>query len=295
MATKSKYVYNANGVDFTIYKVEKPTKSGPKTYWLLEDFSTGTRRTLNNVSREAAERRADGIRAAMVKGQAHRLLLSNGQWQDVCIAVEILRSANMAESLGSATRSWVECVTILDGRATLRDAVKFFVGHNYGKGHQLKTIRFDEAAGLYHAFKVADGKSESHCGNIFSRLKRLGSKLPTGVLLDNLTAGQLENAVVSLGLSPKTRNEYKIVLGNLYAWAGKQNPPFVPKGFNPGKEMERCKVKHGEVEFLDVKALKLILSALPAKRSDLLPLVVMVCFAGLRPSEAVRVEWKEVG
>ena len=84
MAEPTKFVYNADGVDFTIYEVEKPSKSGPKTYWLLEDSSTGKRRTLNNVSKEAAECRADQIRAAMVKGQAHRLLLSNGQWQDVC-------------------------------------------------------------------------------------------------------------------------------------------------------------------------------------------------------------------
>lgn len=132
MAEKSKYVYNANGVVFTIYKVEKPAKAGPKTYWLLEDCSTGKRRTLNNVSREAAERRADQIRAAMVKGQAHRMLLSNGQWQDVCIAVEVLRSTNRPESLGAAIRSWVECVTFLDGRATLWDAVRFFVARNGG-------------------------------------------------------------------------------------------------------------------------------------------------------------------
>jgi hypothetical protein len=59
--------------------------------------------------------------------------------------------------------------------------------------------------------------------------------------------------------------------------------------------MERCNVKHGDVDFLHVKELKTILIALPAKRPDLLPLVVLVCFAGLRPSEAVRVEWSEVG
>ena len=86
MVKRTKFVYDADGVPFTIYRSDKPTKSGHKTYWLLEDFSTGKRRTLNNVSKEAAERRADQIRAAMVKGQAHRLLLSNGQWQDVCMA-----------------------------------------------------------------------------------------------------------------------------------------------------------------------------------------------------------------
>ena len=207
-------IYNADGVNFTIYKT---TKAG-QTYWLLVDKSTGRRRLLNHPSRKAAERRADQIRDAMVKGQAHRMLLSNGQWQDVCMAVEVLRSAQTAESLGSAVRSWVECVALLNGRATLLDVVKFYLANHRGNGPQPKTIRFDEAAKLYHSFKVADGKSVSHCDNIQSRVNRLAKALPTGVLLDDLTSGQLEQVVVSFGLRPKTRNEYKILLGNLYTW-----------------------------------------------------------------------------
>lgn len=292
---KQRIVYNADGVDFTIYKTTKLTKFGPKDYWLLVDYSTGKRRLLNNPTRIAAERRADQIRAAMVKGQAHRMLLSNGQWQDVCLALEVLRSTQTGESLHTAIRSWAECEAMLSGRATLFDVVRYYLAHHHGNGPKPTRARFDEAAKLYHAYKVADGKSASHCDNIQSRLNRLTKKLPAGLMLDEPTAGQLEQAVLTLGLSAKTRNEYKITLGNLYTWAGKQNPPMVPKGFNPGKEMERCKVKHGDVEFLSVTELKKILVKLPTKRPDLLPLVVLVCFAGLRPSEATRIEWSDIG
>lgn len=218
MAEQTKFVYNADGVSFVIYKSVKPSKSGPKTYWLLEDESTGKRRTLNNVSREAAERRADQIRAASIKGKAHQLLLTHGQWQEVCVALEALSRAKSIESVGSVVRLWLECTMMLGDRATPLDAVKFYLAHYKGNGPQPKPIRFDEAAQRYHAFKVADGKSASHCGNIQSRLNRLAETLPAGVLLDDLTAGQLEQAVVSLGLRPKTRNEYKITLGNLYTW-----------------------------------------------------------------------------
>lgn len=295
MAKKSKYVYDADGVPFTIYASDKPTKAGRKTYWLLEDFSTGKRRTLNNVSREAAERRADEIRGAMVKGQAHRLLLSNGQWQDVCIALDVLRSSRMGVSLSEVIRVWLDCMLRLNGRANLMDVVKSWLAQNGGKGPQPTPTRFDEGAKNYHAFKVAEGKSESHCGNILSRLNRLVAQLPNGVLADQLTAGQLENIVVGFGLSPKTRNEYKVLLTNFFTWAGKQNPPLVAKGFNPAKEMQRYRVVHSDAEFLHVNQLKLILLALPPKRPDLLPLVVLVCFAGLRPSEAARLEWGEIG
>ena len=43
MANQQKTVYNASGVDFTIYSTTKPSSAGPKTYWLLEDYSTGKR------------------------------------------------------------------------------------------------------------------------------------------------------------------------------------------------------------------------------------------------------------
>ncbi len=288
-------VYNADGVEFTIYKATKSTKSGPKDYWLLEDYSTGKRRLLNNPTRKAAECRADEIRDAMVKGQAQRALLSNGQWQDVCVAVEILRSAQTCESLGSAIRSWVECVTLLNGKATPFDAVKFYLANHRGDGPAPKRTRFDEAANRFHEFKVASGISESHSENLLSRLNRVSGALPVGMMLDEPTAGQLEQVVVGFGLSPKTRNEYRTILGSLYTWAAKQNPLLVPKGFNPGKEMEKLSVKHGDAEYLHVADLKTIMARLPGKRPDLIPLVALVCFSGLRPCEASRVEWGEVG
>ena len=181
------------------------------------------------------------------------------------MAVEVLRSAQTAESLGSAVRSWVECAALLNGRATLLDAVKFYLANHRGNGPQPKPIHFDEAAKLYHSFKVADGKSVSCCRNIQCRMNRLTKALPTGVLLDDLTAGQLEQEILKFGLAPKTRNEYRIMLSNFYKWARKQNPPFVPKGCNPASDMERYDVKHHDVEFLRVAELKKILASLPAK------------------------------
>jgi integrase len=295
MSEQTKFVYSANGVPFTIYKSVKPTKSGPKAYWLLEDFSTGKRRTLNNVSKQAAERRADRIREAMVKGRGQWGLFTNGELQDVGMAMEVLRSTQTGESLYTAIRLWAECEAMLNGKATLFDTVKFYLAHHQGNRPAPKRTRFDEAAKRFHEFKVASGISESHSDNLLSRLNRVSGALPDGMMLDEPTAGQLEQVVVGFGLSPKTRNEYITIIGSLYTWAAKQNPPIVPKSFNPGKEMEKFSVKHGDVDFLRVTDLKKMLARLPEKRPDLVPLVVLVCFSGLRPCEAARLEWNEVG
>jgi hypothetical protein len=221
MAKQNKSVYDAGGVEFTIYETIKFTNSGPTRYWLLEDYSTGKRRLLNNKTKMAAQQRAKKIRSAMVKGQASRMSLSNGQWQDVCIALEIVRGALTGDSLASAIRSWAECITILGCNGTLLDAVNFYVVKHNPAGPKLKPTRLAEAAEFYHAFKVKSGVSATHCANIRCRLARLGKALPADVGLGDLTPGQLDTAVLALNIGQKTRNEYRLILSNLYDWAAK--------------------------------------------------------------------------
>jgi integrase len=295
MAKQNKIVYDANGVEFTVYETVKSTKAGLTRYWLLEDYSSGKRRLLSNKTKKAAEERADKIRAAMVKGQASRMALNNGEWQDVCMALEIVKSVPRNLSLAAAVGEWGTCIGVLDGKATLLEAVRFYLSHRKDEGPPFKPTRLADAAPRYHESKVAAGKSKSHCKNISSRLGRLEIALPNNVKLDELTAGQLDAALLTLNIGPKTRNEYRIMLSNFYRWAGKQNPPLVRAEFNPAKEMEHHRTCHQEVEFLRVVNLRKILVGVQTQRPDLLMLVALVCFAGLRPSEAVRVEWEEIG
>ena len=121
-------VYNADGVEFMIYQTVKPTKSGPKVCWLLEDYSTGKRRLLNNKTEKAARQRANKIRAAMVEGQASRTAISNGEWQDVCVAREIVREMG-CNSLRTAAQEWADCTLRLGGKVSLLEAVQFYVRH----------------------------------------------------------------------------------------------------------------------------------------------------------------------
>ncbi|MCX6922584.1 MAG: site-specific integrase [Verrucomicrobia bacterium] len=248
---------------------------------------------MSNTSEKAARQRADKIGAAMVKGQASRMALSHGAWQDVCVAREIIRKRGW--SLTAVAHEWADCTERLPGGVCLLDATNFYLINHFGGGPPPQPTGLVEAADRYHEFKLNAGKSKGHCKNIRSQLDRLLKALPPGVRLDELTAGQLDAVVVGFGLKAKTMNEYRIMLSNLYSWAAKQNPPLVSKGFNPAKDMERHDVKHGAVESLRVADLRTILVAAQAKRPDFVPLIVLVCFGGLRPSEAVRLDWSEVG
>jgi hypothetical protein len=106
---KSTITHDADGIGFKIYRITKQTKYGPKDYWLLADHSTGKRRLLSHTSEKAARQHADKIKMAMVKGQASRMALNNGEWQEVCIALEIVRSVPTRDSLHSAVGEWAVC------------------------------------------------------------------------------------------------------------------------------------------------------------------------------------------
>ena len=287
-------LHDANGIIFKIHETTKTTKSGPRAYWLLEErITSGKRRLLSNTSEKAARRRADKIRAAMVKGQASRMALSHGEWQDVCVARQIIRKRGW--SLTAAASEWADCTDRLPVAVSLLDVTNYYLRNHINGGPPSQPTGLVAAAERYHQFKLDAGKSKGHCRNIRSQMDSLLKALPPGVRLDELTAGQLDAVVVSFGLKAKTMNEYRIVLSNLFSWATKQNPPMVEKGFNPALNMERHDVKHGEVDALRVADLRKILVAAQAKRPEFVPVVVLVCFGALRPSEAVRLDWAEVG
>ena len=297
MAKKStKLVYSAGGIDFVIYKSTKPAKSRDRSYWLLIDHSTGKRRTLNHVSLKAAKNRADGIRAAMVKGQASRLTLSEAQWQEVCMALEVFKSAEINTTMGNAIREWATCRTILGNRISLEKLCFNYMNQLESGRPQMQPTRFMDAAKRFHQFKVAGGLADGHCANIESRLiKQLPKVLPNEAHLHDLTTGQLEDAVLKLNLQPKTRNDYRTMLGDLYKWAAKQNPPLVTHGYNPAQAMTIYNRVQSEIVFVTHVELEKILVALNQHRPDLVPLIVLVAFGALRPSEAARVDWSEVG
>jgi len=202
----SSIVYDADGVEFTIYKTTKPTKSGPKVYWVLVDHSTGKRRLLNNKSLKAARQRTDIIKAALAKGQANRMALSNGEWQDVCVSREIIRGLG-CNSLTSAAQEWADCTFRLPPGASLLEATNFYVKNHHNDGGPPPTrTRLHNAAIAYHGFKMKARKSENHCTNIKSRFKQLKKVLPADVYVDELTAGQLDTGSLRAHPEPSSQD-----------------------------------------------------------------------------------------
>jgi hypothetical protein len=85
MATTTKFVYKTDGFEFTIYRVEKPTKSRPKTYWLLEEFAF---RAANGTGRCAGEHQAELTWACIDDGQ----VVSAGQLRGASLRTAIHRA-----------------------------------------------------------------------------------------------------------------------------------------------------------------------------------------------------------
>jgi integrase len=292
MKEKKSFVYDASGIEFAIYQTTKQTKSGLKHYWLLADHSSGKRRLLCHTSLKAAQRHADEIRRAMAKGQADRQILTPGQWQDLILAQEIVRSWRNGHSVYSACREFGSADVLLAGRASVLDAAKYYLNHHQA-GPPPERMHLAAASERYYQNKVQTGKSKGHLKNLKSRLQRLGKALPQGLYVDEVDTASLETALLTLRLGPKTWNEYRGIMTNFFSWASRQN--LVAKAHNPARELEQAKVKYQEIEFLRVAELKKILSLAPTARPDLVPFIVLVAFGALRPSECLRLDWSMVG
>lgn len=289
------FVYVSDGEKFRILKSTKKTRSGPRDYYLLAESSTGKRRILNHTSLAAAQKRADDIRKAMSRGVANRLAYSQNEWTDICQARSALKSAYPRMSMTDAVRELVESRRALEDGVSLVQAVASYREQKQttNEPNFIPTLLENAAAAYLHA-KQRQNKSASHCKNIECRFKRLAGALPVGVRVHELTAGQLEDAVASLGLGPKTFNDYRLMLVNFFSWCRKQNPALVPPNTNPAQAMDQQAEVHGEVQFLTSAQLRTILTAAEAERPDLLPYLTLVAFAGLRPAEATRLDWSEM-
>jgi hypothetical protein len=77
MAKLRKFVYDSDGVGFTIYETIKSTPAGPTRYWLLEDYSTGKRRLLSNKTKKAA---CGVMGRGMVKRRSHHQAARAVRW-----------------------------------------------------------------------------------------------------------------------------------------------------------------------------------------------------------------------
>lgn len=139
------------------------------------------------------------------------------------------------------------------------------------------------------AAKCKDGRSEIYLRdlrNILAIFSRDFGDHP----IAGITVEEMDNWLRELPGSPKTRTNFRANIGVLFSYATKRRI----LDFNPVLHTAKPKLPDNPPEILSVEQLRALLEAANQKTPDVLPMLAIGAFAGLRDAEIKRLDWSEV-
>lgn len=134
--------------------------------------------------------------------------------------------------------------------------------------------------------KERANRSARYLGDLRAKLNRFAETYGER-LLSEMTPANLDQWLEGLAVAPVTRNGFRRVLVVFFEWSRK-------KGLckqNPAKLAEMATEKGKRVPIFTPGELRVILENAPA---ELVPVLALGAFAGLRPEEIRRLDWQKV-
>jgi integrase len=195
------------------------------------------------------------------------------------------------EAIGLSQRQMSDFITARDTLAkygkNINDAVSFFV-------HHLERVRrhgitVAELASELLEAKRKDGRSEIYLRdlrNILAIFSRDFGDRP----IAGFTVEELDNWLRALPGSPKTRTNFRANIGVLFSYATKRRI----LDFNPILHTAKPKLPDNPPEIFRVDELRALLETANRVSPDVLPILAIGAFAGLRDAEIKRLDWNEV-
>jgi integrase len=137
--------------------------------------------------------------------------------------------------------------------------------------------------------KRKDGMSATYIDDLKKRLARFcadfGDRKIAGI-----TVEELDNWLRALPGSPKSRANYRANVGVLFSYAERRR--MIDS--NPILHTARPKLPDNPPEIFSVDELAALLSASSTRAPDILPMLTIGAFSGLRDAEIKRLDWSEV-
>lgn len=170
---------------------------------------------------------------------------------------------------------------------TINDATHFYLDH-LERVRRCKTTVAQLAVEVVEA-KRKDGRSLEYIADLKLRLRRFcqdfGDRPIAGI-----TVEELDNWLRDLDCSPKSRANFRANIGVLFSYATKRRM----LDFNPIAHTAKPKLLDHPPEIFAVDELRALLEAANRIAPDVLPMLAIGAFAGLRDAEIHRLDWSEV-
>src|SRR5215469_16790576 len=208
-----------------------------------------------------------------------------------CLRQKTLLERHSREAVGLSQRVMSGFIAARDKLAeygkTLDDAVEFYIDH-------LERVRrckvgVAQLADEVVAVKRKDGLSLTYIDGLRFYLKKFCQDFGDRLIAD-IGVEELDKWLRDLPVSPKTRADYRANIGVLFSYATRRRMI----DFNPIPFTEKPKLIDVPPEIFAVNELRALLETAKQQAPDVLPMLAIGAFAGLRDAEIKRLDWHEV-
>lgn len=194
------------------------------------------------------------------------------------------RAGHMGIPLHIIAAEYVDALERLDGLATIADAVEFFL-RNSPKVECQRTL--EEVQAEFVERKRHDGLSVRYLEDIRDRLSAFARAFQ--VPISEIRARDIDDWLVSLGVKPRTRNNYRALLSTLFSFAQKRGY-LPPDRRHEVLRVDRARERGGVIEIFTPAELTEMLTVArgPARTA-----LALGAFTGIRQAEMLRLTWED--
>ena len=233
-------------------------------------------------AKETDARRHARLVATKIENQERQALdVSPQDARIYATAVNELRPLGLA--LDSAVREIVAARRIV-GDFPLLQALQFWKRHHDNAIPDKRVA--DVVAELVNGLRK-DGRSESHVAEMERVLQKFADAFRTNI--GNITAADVNAYLRGLDASPASRNIYRRKIVTLFNYARRVG--YLPDKTTAATKSAKAKVHGREIEIYSAQEMSRLLEH---SSNNLRPFIVLCGFCGLRPAEAMRLDWKEI-
>lgn len=262
-----------------VVRIFRQKKAGVFTVAYYED---GQRKRVSFGDLADAREEADNTADRLSHCNGSSLILKGGDLAEYAMARECLNQ--VGARLDIAASEYSQAISILNGRGTLLEAVRYFSTSNAADITPIRTQ--DLVADLIRA-REANHASIRHLKDLRLRLNRFVKSFQCEV--HTIRPAQVQDFLLALKLSPRSMNNFRMAISNLFTHAKLRG--HAPKDFDPLSNIPWAKEADSEVEIFSPDEMKIILENAGTK---MVPYLAIAAFAGLRQAEIIQLDWSEV-
>ncbi|MCE0499280.1 MAG: tyrosine-type recombinase/integrase [Methylacidiphilales bacterium] len=252
-----------------------------KAMYQLAYYAGGRRVQKNFADKSEAKRVARQILGGLTNDAKAVEALATPELESLVAARRVLAPSY---ALHVAVEEHAQAVSKL-GKATLREAVEFFLRHNRA---DVPRLTLDEIAEQFANSRQQSGLSAHYVSQCRKTIRDLAEIFP-GRALPDLKTSELDAWLGALPFRAKTKNGMRIILMACGNWAECRG--YLVKDGSPFPAMVRYKETKAPVAIFTPEQIAGLLAKADA---SLCPFLAIGAFAGLRMAELQRLDWREI-